>query len=419
MSKQPLRRNLSISLYLVFMVSTVLIVGCSGSGSSTPPTIVSVNPEDRAVNVSIVTSVSVTFNQPMNTASAEGAFSINPNVPGTFSWDDGNTVMTFTPSDDLADGARQYTCTVGTAAKNIDGNALSSPHQWRWTTWSNEMTQLIRLITDSVYGFSITADPSGNVYLAVTFDGKVDFGAYFGTPEPKTSSGGFDIFVTKINADGTYAWTKPIGGAGFDSTDFITTDPSGNVYLVGTSDGTADFGAGFGTTDVKTSSGSSESASFDSGSSVRFLTKINADGTYVWTKQNYDPDKDNSLLGGSLLKGSTTRHIYNNSSYPIMLKANTGAGNVYFLGCPKGNVRNGPCTIPPKTALAWEFTRSGGQSIGMIQMSDVLEDRYTADSLYSLHYGAGPGFWKLNGGLIKVSTGFNDPAKLDMRFTDR
>ena len=135
---------------------------------------------------------------------------------------------------------------------------------------------MTKLISDSLFniGYSVTTDPSGNTYLAGILKGTADFGAYFGTPEPKTSSGSSDIFITKITADGTYGWTTLIGGAGDESEPFITTDPSGNAYLSGIStNGIVDFGTDFEVTDIETSSGSSNS----------FLTKINADGTYAWT----------------------------------------------------------------------------------------------------------------------------------------
>ena len=374
MNKHLLRRNLSVLLYLVFMVSTALIAGCSASGSSTSPTIVSVSPEDRDANVPIVTSVSVTFSQAMNTASAEGAFSINPNVPGTFSWDDGNTVMTFNPSDYLADGTQQYTCTVGMAAQDIAGNALSSPYQWRWTTWSSAMT---KLISDSLFniGYSVTTDPSGNTYLAGILKGTADFGAYFGTPEPKTSSGSSDIFITKITADGTYGWTTLIGGAGDESEPFITTDPSGNAYLSGIStNGIVDFGTDFEVTDIETSSGSSNS----------FLTKINADGTYAWTQQgtyagedsqdvtyacteqNKDVCSDN-LLSGENLKGNLKRHIYNYSKVDVLVDRRPGWGNLHLEGCSEAShVVNGPCTIKPNGVVEMEMTTDNTRYSGNI-----------------------------------------------------
>jgi hypothetical protein len=50
----------------------------------------------------------VTFSQAMDRASTEAAFKVwnegNPSIPGTFAWNDANTVLTFTPDDLLPFG---------------------------------------------------------------------------------------------------------------------------------------------------------------------------------------------------------------------------------------------------------------------------------------------------------------------------
>jgi hypothetical protein len=128
--------------------------------------------------------------------------------------------------------------------------------------------------TTDDYGSAITTDSSGNVYVTGIFSSTVDFGLDFGTTDIKTSAGMWDIFVTKINSNGTYGWTKTMGGIDYDYGYAINTDSSGNVYVTGIFSSTVDFGLDFGTTDIKTSAGGSDI----------FITKINANGTYGWTK---------------------------------------------------------------------------------------------------------------------------------------
>ena len=62
-----------------------------------------------------------------------------------------------------------------------------------------------------------------------------------------TSAGSDDIFLTKINADGTYSWTKTMGGTSNDRGDSAAVDGSGNVYVTGSFEGIADFDPGPGT----------------------------------------------------------------------------------------------------------------------------------------------------------------------------
>jgi hypothetical protein len=80
-------------------------------------------------------------------------------------------------------------------------------------------------------GYSAAVDGSGNVYVAGSFQGTADFDP--GPGDNHTSAGDNDIFLTKINADGTYGWTKTMGGAGNDGGYSAAVDGSGNVYVTG------------------------------------------------------------------------------------------------------------------------------------------------------------------------------------------
>jgi hypothetical protein len=162
--------------------------------------------------------------------------------------------------------------------------------------------------TVSDYAYAVITDSSGNVYITGYFNGTVNFGLDFGTSDIKTSAGGWDIFITKINANGTYGWTKIMGGTGEDFGHSITTDSSGNVYVTGCFVGTVNFGLDFGTTDTKTSAGASDT----------FITKINANGTYAWTK----------IMGGT----------FDEWGYSI---ATNSSGNVYVTGFFNGTVNFG------------------------------------------------------------------------------
>lgn len=124
-------------------------------------------------------------------------------------------------------------------------------------------------------GQSITTDDSGNVYVTGYFKGIVKFGNDFGTSGTKKSAGEDDIFITKINANGSYGWTRRMGGTSSDRGLGITTDPSGNVYVTGYFEDTVKFGDDWGGTDSKTSAGNKDI----------FITRINANGSYGWTRR--------------------------------------------------------------------------------------------------------------------------------------
>ena len=68
-------------------------------------------------------------------------------------------------------------------------------------------------------GRSVVVDSSNNfVYITGSFSGTnvdFDYGTGAGEEDFHTSVNE-DIFVTKINSDGTYGWTRTMGGDGSD-----------------------------------------------------------------------------------------------------------------------------------------------------------------------------------------------------------
>ncbi|MCP4312688.1 MAG: hypothetical protein GY790_15610 [Bacteroidetes bacterium] len=89
----------------------------------TPPTVVEVSPENNAVNVDETSDISITFSEAMNQASVLGALTVAPVLANpVYTWES-ETKLTIS-ADDLA-SATQYTVTVGAAATDLSGNALT------------------------------------------------------------------------------------------------------------------------------------------------------------------------------------------------------------------------------------------------------------------------------------------------------
>jgi len=83
-------------------------------------------------------------------------------------------------------------------------------------------------------------DGSGNVFVTGYFNGTADFDPSASTAN-LTSAGDDDIFITKYNSSGDYLWAKGIGGTVSDYGSSLTLDGSGNVFVTGYFNGTADF----------------------------------------------------------------------------------------------------------------------------------------------------------------------------------
>ncbi len=101
------------------------------------------------------------------------------------------------------------------------------------------------------YGYAVSADPSGNVYVTGYFSNVANFGGI-----KITTAGGGDIFVAKYNRTGNIGWVRRAGGTinVEDVGNDIVVDASGSVYATGNYRGAADFGAdtliGLGGTDI-------------------------------------------------------------------------------------------------------------------------------------------------------------------------
>jgi hypothetical protein len=111
----------------------------------TPPSVTSTNPADQATSVPLNADVSVVFSEAMDQPATEGAFSISPTVPGTFSWNrlasDGGvaSTMVFMHSQPFA-ASTKYTVTISTAAKSAAGANLANPKVFSFTTGTQSDT---------------------------------------------------------------------------------------------------------------------------------------------------------------------------------------------------------------------------------------------------------------------------------------
>ncbi|MBX2964146.1 MAG: gliding motility-associated C-terminal domain-containing protein [Cyclobacteriaceae bacterium] len=118
--------------------------------------------------------------------------------------------------------------------------------------------------------YRIALDGSGNIHLSGFFNGTVDFDPGTGVFN-LTSAGSRDIFITKLNTNGELIWAKRIGSTQLDDGRSIAVDNMGNVYTTGFFMGTVDFDPGAAVFNL-TSTGSEDI----------FVSKLDADGNFVW-----------------------------------------------------------------------------------------------------------------------------------------
>jgi hypothetical protein len=120
------------------------------------------------------------------------------------------------------------------------------------------------------YGYSIAVAADGSVYTTGRFQGTVDF-----DPGPGTynldSAGSTDIFISKLDSAGNFAWARRLGGTSRDYGYSIALAADGSVYTTGSFQGTADFDPGTGIFNLT-------SAGYDD----IFISKLTSSGNFVW-----------------------------------------------------------------------------------------------------------------------------------------
>ena len=140
-------------------------------------------------------------------------------------------------------------------------------------------------------GYGISALPDGSSIVTGYFKVAATFGS---TRLTSSSAGDYDVFIAKMNADGTWAWATQAGGTWYDVAVGISALPDGSSIVTGRFEGTATFGS------TRLISG---------GDYDVFTAKMNADGTWAWATKaggtGWDEGRGVSALpdGSSIVTG--------------------------------------------------------------------------------------------------------------------
>jgi hypothetical protein len=103
---------------------------------------------------------------------------------------------------------------------------------------------------------AMAVDAAGSVYTTGLFSSSVDFDPGSGQFVLKAYTANYDVFVSKLDANGNFAAAASLGSKGPDRAFGIAVDGSGNVYTTGFFSLTADFDPTAGTYNLTTQGGS-------------------------------------------------------------------------------------------------------------------------------------------------------------------
>lgn len=163
-------------------------------------------------------------------------------------------------------------------------------------------------------GRSVVTDAAGNVYSTGIFSGTVDFDPGAATLS-MSSSGGNDVYISKLSASGTFLWAKKIGNTNNESSWGIAVDGSDNVYITGSFYGTCDMNPG-GLVNNAISAGQSDV----------FILKLDPNGNYMWAKTFGGTDFD----GATSIAIDAAGNIITTGSFRGTADFDPGAGVVNY-----------------------------------------------------------------------------------------
>ncbi len=130
------------------------------------------------------------------------------------------------------------------------------------------------------YGEELAIDADDNIAIVGYFNGSCDFDPGDEVFE-RTSAGQFDYFVVKVNSYGEFIWAATGGGTEYDYAYDVAMDPSGNVFVAGDFNGTADFDPGDEVLNL-TSNGNVDG----------YIAKFSAEGEFEWVRREGGPTSD-------------------------------------------------------------------------------------------------------------------------------
>mmetsp|Transcript_30976 Transcript_30976/g.69716 ORF Transcript_30976/g.69716 Transcript_30976/m.69716 type:complete len:425 (-) Transcript_30976:148-1422(-) len=150
------------------------------------------------------------------------------------------------------------------------------------------------------YGHALQVDNQSNILVA---------GYTGGTLDGHQNAGSYDFFIMKLDASGSWLWTRQRGSASWDFARALRLDRAGNVFVAGYTRGSLNGHANAGGKDI-------------------FLSKFDAEGSWQWTQQQGSAGDDDAMdlgidsFGNVLVAGETSGSLGNK---------NLGSSDVFLM----------------------------------------------------------------------------------------
>ncbi len=243
---------------------------------------------------------------------------------------------------------------AGRTGGDLDGNTSAGYRDMflvKYDTGGNKLWTKLLGTNSLDYGWGVSVDGSGNVYVA---------GDTYGDLDGNTNAGLGDMFLVKYDTGGNKQWTKQLGTGDDDNCWDVSVDSSGNAYVAGSTEGGLDGNTNEGGWDM-------------------FLVKYDTTGTKLWTEQLGTGVEDWS--SGVSVDSSGNAYVTGYTLGGLDGNINAGGEDVFLVkisAIPEpgdangdGNVNEADATI---LAGNWQKTIAGGYSVGDFDEDGDVDD---------------------------------------------
>lgn len=242
----------------------------------------------------------------------------------------GSQNINFDPTGDPASNGAQHPASDDSSMLlDIFLTKFDADGNWQWVrTWGGKGYE------DS--GATVAVDHAGNVYAIARFrcqgcNFNVGANGPATPPITHTASGGFDIALSKFDANGTYLWSQAWGGPLIDQPTSLVVDEANNVYVGGMLDVTRD------------------AFSYQITASTASFTKFSSDGALQWTKTWGGTGTDSA--GFLSLDGADNLYIAGQFQHTIDFNPGSGTDTIPARGVLDASITR-YLAETPVTALA-------------------------------------------------------------------
>ncbi|MCX5672131.1 MAG: hypothetical protein NTU94_12505 [Planctomycetota bacterium] len=234
--------------------------------------------------------------------------------------------------------------------------------------------------TDIDAGDGIAVASDGSVYTTGFFSGTADFDPGPGTFN-LTSTGDYDVFVSKLDSGGHFVWARRLGGAANDTAHGIAVAADGSVYTAGNFFGTVDFDPGPGIFNL---------SSVDSGGF--FVSKLDSAGSFVWARA-FGQGASNHRVNGITLASDGS--VYTTGSFDGTADFDPGPGTFNLTNAYQPDVFVSKLSSAGNFVWARSFGGTGwdeGNGIAVAPDGSVYTTGFFKDTV---DFDPGPGTFNL------------------------